>query len=380
MALDEIQQLQHLFTESKHVLLVFNRSDRGDALASALACKTFLEKQHKQADIVADDFVLSKNFSFLSGAEKIQPVLTHLQKFIIKVDVSKAPVETLSYDVKDGWLSIYLTPRQGHITKDELRTAQSTYKYDLIITFGVSDLESLGGVFLNNTDLFYRTPIINIDHQPNNEHFGQINLVEITATATAEIVLKTLKQLNKSLIDTPIATAILTGMIVATQSFKTPNVNPDTLNYASELINLGAKREEIVHNLYRTRTLSTLKLWGEALTNLNHDQTAKLSWVTIDSNQIARAGANEDELKDIIFELINSAPEAEMILLIYETKINNLPAVKGTLYSETGKDMRSLLAPWHGEGNKKQATFTITDKTLAETERAIVEYIKKTAI
>lgn len=380
MALDEIQQLQHLFAESKHVLLVFNRSDRGDALASALACKTFLEKQHKQADIVADEFVLQKNFSFLSGAEKIQSELTHLQKFIIKVDVSKAPIETLSYDIKNGWLSIYLTPRQGNITKNELRTAQSTYKYDLIITFGISDLEALGGVFLNNTDLFYRTPIINIDHQPNNEHFGQINIVEITSTAVAEIVFKTLKQLNISLIDESVSTALLTGMIVATQSFKTPNVNPSTLSCASELINLGAKREEIIHNLYRTRTLSTLKLWGEALTNLKHDQTAKLSWITINSDQIARSGANEDELKDIIFELINSAPEAEMILLIYETKTNNLPIVKGILYSETGKDTRTLLAPWHPEGNKKQATFTVNDKTLPETERMIVEYIKKTVV
>jgi len=111
-----------------------------------------------------------------------------LQKFTIKVDISKTKIDSLSYDIKDDWLYIHLNPKQGTISKKELRTAQSSFKYDLIITLNSPDLESLGDIFENNTDLFYRVPIINIDHQAGNEHYGATNLVELNKTSAGEIV------------------------------------------------------------------------------------------------------------------------------------------------------------------------------------------------
>ena len=175
MALNEFQQFEQLVASSQHILVLFNSKDAGDALSSALALKNILEKQRKQIDIVSADFFVPKNLKFIPDIDSVKPALSHLQKFIIKVDVSKNQIDTISYDVKDNTLSIYLTPKTGLITKHDLRTAQSTFKYDLIITLGVADLESLGEIYYNNTDLFYRAPIVNIDCQANNEHFGHIN-------------------------------------------------------------------------------------------------------------------------------------------------------------------------------------------------------------
>ena len=62
-------------------------------------------------------------------------------------------------------LSIISLPSKVR-SKNELRTAQSGLKYDLIITVNAQDLESLGNVFFNNTDLFYKVPIINFDSHP----------------------------------------------------------------------------------------------------------------------------------------------------------------------------------------------------------------------
>ena len=175
MALNEVQQLKNLLDSSKHILLVLNSVQNTDSICAAVAWKKWLEKQHKQIDIIADNFVLPKNLKFIVGAEEIQPQISHLQKFILKVDVTNVKIDTLSYDIKDNWLSIYLTPKQGVLTKNELRTAQSGLKYDLVITVNAQDLESLGKVFLNNTDLFYKVPVINFDTHPGNEHVGQVN-------------------------------------------------------------------------------------------------------------------------------------------------------------------------------------------------------------
>ena len=376
MPLNEAQQLKQLLESSKHILLVLNSTQNTDSVCGAVAWKKWLEKQNKQVDIIADNFVLPKNLRFIKGVEEIQPQISHLQKFILKVDVTHVKIDTLSYDIKDNWLSIYLTPKQGILTKNELRTAQSGLKYDLIITVNAQDLESLGKIFFNNTDLFYKIPIVNFDNHPGNEHFGQINFIELTATSVSEIIYKTMVQLAAPHIDADIATTLLAGMISQTQSFKTTNVTPRTLNTASELMNLGADREKIVKHLYRTKSISSLRIWGEALTHMESDINLGLVWTTITREDFARAGATEDELKELIDELVNNSPEAKMILLLYEnTKGEN--RVHGFLHVDKQHDTKMLLQTFQSEGNKKSASFIMTNKTIKEVELEVVSKIKK---
>lgn len=376
MALNEVEQLKNLLQSSKHILLVLNSTQNTDSICGAVAWKKFLEKQNKQVDIIADNFILPKSLKFIVGTQDIQAQISHLQKFILKVDVTNVKIDTLSYDIKDNWLSIYLTPKQGVITKNELRTAQSGLKYDLIITINAQDLESLGKTFLSNTDLFYKVPVINFDNHPGNEHFGQVNFVEMTATSVSETIFKTMTQLFAPHIDANIATALLAGMISQTQSFKTTNVTPHTLNTASQLMNLGADREKIVKHLFRTKTISSLKIWGEALTHMESDPNLGLVWTTITREDFARAGATEEELKELIDELVNNSPEAKLILLLYEnTRGEN--KVHGFLHADKQRDAKMLLQSFQAEGNKKTASFAVTNKTIKEVELEVVEKIKK---
>jgi nanoRNase/pAp phosphatase (c-di-AMP/oligoRNAs hydrolase) len=98
MALTDIQQLTKLTKESKHVLIVFGPDHHGDSVAGALALKQFLEKLQKQVDITAEGFTSSnsKQLNFLPGLQSIHDRLTEAQKFTIKVDISKAAVDTIS--------------------------------------------------------------------------------------------------------------------------------------------------------------------------------------------------------------------------------------------------------------------------------------------
>ncbi|HSR89455.1 MAG TPA: DHH family phosphoesterase [Candidatus Udaeobacter sp.] len=376
MSLNETQQLSQLLEKSRHILLVLNSTQNTDSICGAVAWKKWLEKQNKQVDIIADNFILPKNLKFIVSPEEIQPQISHLQKFILKVDVTNVKIDTLSYDIKDNWLSIYLTPKQGVITKNELRTAQSSLKYDLVMTINAQDLESLGKIFFNNTDLFYKVPIVNFDNHPGNEHFGQVNFVEITATSVSEIIYKTVKQISPFHIDAEIATALLAGMISQTQSFKTTNVTPHTLNTASELMNLGADREKIVKHLYRTKSISSLKIWGEALTHMESEPSVGLVWTSITREDFSRTGATEEELKELIDELASNSPEAKVILLLYENTAGE-NKVHGFLSADKQRDAKVLLQSFQAEGNKKTASFVIANKTLKEVELEVVEKIKK---
>ena len=102
MALNEIEQLNHLLENSRHILLVINANQTIDSICGAMAWKKFLEKKHKQVDVVADNFVVPKILRFLKNLEDVQPQISHVQKFILKVDVSNVKIDTLSYDIKDN--------------------------------------------------------------------------------------------------------------------------------------------------------------------------------------------------------------------------------------------------------------------------------------
>jgi phosphoesterase RecJ-like protein len=371
--LNTYEQFKKLLDTSRSVLIVFANKNNEDCIAGALALKKYIKKNNKFAEVVSEGFEHPSRLNFLTDLSKIKPSITNLQKMIIKVDISRTKLETISYDVKDSTLSIFLTPKEGFITKNDLRTAQSTYKYDLIITVGVSDLESLGSTFFNNTDLFYRTPIVNFDNHAGNENFGQINFNELTATSNCEIILNVLSKINESLIDQEIATALLTGMIAQTKSFKTQNVTPYTLNLASKLMNLGADRELIVQNLYRTKTIAILKLWGQALTNLQNDNETGLFWTKIARDDFTKTGAKEEEFKDIINELIGNSPEAKAILLLHETRDNS---VVGILNTEKEYDAMRLIQKFSPTGNRKQATFTLKDADMKKAEDLVVGEIK----
>lgn len=374
MALNDIEQLNKLLENSKHILLLFGAKDNGDALSAAIALKILFEKQHRQADIACSEFTEQKHLGFLSEISSIKNSLSNLQKFIIKVDVSKNPIESLSYDVKDSTLNIYLTPKHGLITKNELRTAQSTFKYDLIITLNSPDLESLGTIFFNNTDMFYRTPVVAIDHAASNERYGQVNIIDLSATSTSEIVYKIVKEAGENYFDENLATAILTGMTIATGSFKQPNISPTTLQIASSLMARGADREKIIQHLYRTRSISTLKLWGEALSHLQNNPRLGLVWSTLTRDNFARSGGTPEDLRGIIEELIGNSPEAKIFALLYE--IDNGEKKVGVLVAaEKNYDAMQLIKPFQPDGNRRIAKATIKGKSLTETETIVLKTI-----
>ena len=282
----------------------------------------------------------------------------------------------MSYDIKDNWLYIHLNPKEGTISKKELRTAQSSFKYDLIITINSPDMESLGDIFENNTDLFYRLPIINIDHQAGNEHYGAVNLVELDKTSSAEIVYGLFKQIDNSLINEEMATAFLTGVISKTRSFKTNNITPFTLNISSELMNRGADREKIIKHLYYSRSINSLKIWGQALTHLQHDNGLGLVWTVITRDELIRSQASEEELTELIDELILNSPDAKLILLLYEVPDKAKQIIKGILVSETAQEPKKLIPRLNPTGIGNRAYFVMEDKGIQTATEEILGYLK----
>lgn len=372
MGLSINQQIFELIKNSQKILITFKKNYSGDALSSALAIFLLLQKMNKQADIVCPDFVIAQNYAFLPEINKTKSDLSGLKKFIISLDMAENKIKDFSYDVKENKLNIYLTPEKL-LDEKNIAFKSGKYKYDLIITLDTDSLESLGEIYEKHSDFFYSTPIINIDHNPENEQYGQINLIELTKTSAAEIIFDLIENYDTNLLDAEIATCLLTGMISKTKSFRSDSVTPRALNIASQLILNGAERDIIIQNLYRTKSINTLKLWGKVLARLKNDSQYKLAWSYLQQKDFIELNMQNPNLSEVIDELITTAPEAEIMILFYE---NQNQTISGLVHTSKNYDALHLTKSFMPAGNKHLADFKLAKNDLVEVSKEVIESIK----
>lgn len=376
-ALRPIQQAYELLTRSKNVLVALPEHPSTDAIASGLAMYLLLQKLEINAKVVAANFTLPTSHQFLPKSKEIGSDLKQLRKFIISVDVSKTPVEELSYDIVGDSLQIYLTPKQNYFKEQDVKASPGDYAYDLVIALDAPSLPSLGGVFEKNTDFFYQTPIINIDHHASNEQFGQVNIVDIVATSVSEIVFELLKEFGHNLLNEQIATNLLAGIISKTKSFRSLHATPRSLNTASHLIAQGARREDIINNLYRTKTLPVIQLWGRALARLKTAGDGIVVYSRLNKNDFERSQTSEDDLPGILDEIMVNAEGAEIAFICFEKSANQIGILMASIKSHNGLHVLKNFHP-KGNPNLTRAEFS-GDLGSAEDHvlNTVIEYLEQ---
>ena len=361
---------------SRQPLIVIPEGGGADSFASAIGVGYLLRKLEKPVHIVSADKEPMTHLEFLDKehSPKVTTGLENIRTFLIQVDVSKTKVDELSYDIVGDKLQIYLKPRSGVWKPEDVDLSSSTYKHDLIICIGAPNLESCAEIFEKHPDFFYRTPIINIDHAPHNEHFGHINLVDMTASSVGEVCHDWIEEIIPELLDEHLATQLLAGMIAKTKSFRAPHVTPKTLQVASSLMARGANRELIVHHLYRTRSVETLRLWGRALARLKADEEKGIVWTLLSQQDFVHAGTTDESLSGVVEELIGSSPTAKIAVLIYEDFEYKTCAL---VHANRPHDAIVLSMPFKPSGTHKEARLYFPEKNIVETEKVIIDHLKK---
>ncbi|MFC1612237.1 bifunctional oligoribonuclease/PAP phosphatase NrnA [Patescibacteria group bacterium] len=368
------QQIIQAIKQAKNILIVFKDIKYGngypaggDAIASALALYGVLAKNNKNIDIASPNFSLPQGLAFLPNSKKIKDKIISQRQATISIDVKEAGIKDFSYKIENNYLNIYLTPKEGSFNFKNIKTDEGSLEYDLIISLDTPDLQFLGDTYIKNKMLFDNAPIINIDHNPQNDGYGDINLIDIKSSSTSEVIWHLVgnsKNLDENIID-----CLLTGIIAKTKNFRRSNINPKTLEVVSQLINLGARREEIVDGLYRTKQVETLKLWGRTLARLK--QNEKIIWSLLTRADFVHSGASEEALPDVIHELIANSSDTDIVVLFFE---NNDKKIKAFLYSEKHDLHLKSLKIQHS--SNQLTCLELPHTNLIDAEKELVEEIK----
>jgi len=368
------QQVVEILRNNKKFLLLTHKGPDGDAIGSLIAFYLTLKRLDKEVTMVCDD-LSPASFKYLNETKEIAQEFVGTRDFVISLDIKENKANKIMYKVEGDKLNIIITPKKGKIDQKMVSFPPGNYNFDAIIVLDSADLDRLGSVYEENPDIFYEVPVVNIDHHPGNAQFGKINLIDITATSTSEILVSVIEALtgDPKFFDENMATALLTGIVTDTNSFQNMNTTPKSLTVAAQLVALGARQQEIIKSVYKTKNLSTLRLWGRALSGIHDEAGDGFVWSALYKKDFTETGAGEEESGGLIDELLKTASGAEFALLLSE-KGND---VHGSLRSiDKTKDVSAIAKIFNGGGHSVAAAFQIKNVKLAENSNSIIQKIK----
>lgn len=372
------KQVIDLIKRSRNILILPSAPPDGDSIGAAISLYLVLKKLHKEVTVVCRD-TIPEVLQFLPNIKIVGDKMVSSTDFIIRLDCRNATPESIKSIKEDNKIDIVITPKQGRFSEDDITFNKGETNYDLIMTVDCADLSQLGELYENNIELFHQIPVINIDHHISNAHFGKINYVDIMASSTTELLLPVIEELGKEentdLIDEDVATLLLTGIITDTGSFQNANTTPKSFAKAAQLIAYGARQQEIIQHVYKTKQLSQLKLWGRVLSKIQTDEKYRIVWSVVSQQDFKETESSEDETGDIIDELMTNAPGAEVVLLMKERPEGVISVSVRT--TAPAIDASKLAEHFGGGGHARAAGFRINDLNLRDAEYNVIEYAKE---
>ncbi len=232
--------LQEIRGRRRFVVTSHARPD-GDGIGSALACAQIVRHMGKQADVV----------------------------------------------MHDGVPRIY----QSLPFADSVIHSDSVPPNDAVI---ILECDSIKRTQLNGLENCF---LINIDHHASGRNFAQVNWIDSSAMATAELIYRMARLAGVSL-DADIATCLYTALMTDTGSFMFEGTNEHTFAIARELVLAGADPAHCARNIYFGQSTAKLRLLGAALANLHRE--GSLAWIWVTQEQMERFDAIEEDCEGLV--------------------------------------------------------------------------------
>lgn len=373
MSLEPFEQFKQFLEKSKDILILIPETSNGDAIGSAWALYFFLQKKGFEVAIATSGNISDK-YSFLPCPEKILNEISGARDFVLSFNTAFNKIANLRSEQTDEKFNIYLTPEKGSIDPRDFSFILAKFKYDLLVVLDAADLEKIGKIYETNPDLFFEVPIVNIDHKSNNENFGQINLTDITASSSCEILTEILQKIDPLSMDKQIAECLLTGIMSATESFQRKNTTPKTLLTAATLMDQGADQQTIVRWLYKTHPLHILKLWGRSMAKLNWDNVSKLAWTGLTMEDFIQSRSKPEDLCLILEKLQENYNEGKFFAAIYNDTPETSVAIIKSIDSENLARLNQAL---QGKLDLNYLKINIALGNLEEAGKTLNEKIKE---
>jgi bifunctional oligoribonuclease and PAP phosphatase NrnA len=236
----------------------------------------------------------------------------------------------------------------------------------VVIFLDCGNIDRMPVDFLQNG----RNKVINVDHHHDNTRFGTINLVDVDASCTAEIVFDLAGLLDVQL--TPeMANALYVGLVTDTGKFMYENTDARSHRMASGLIEAGVQVNEVYRRLYEHAPVEKLKLLARALEGVTLRDGGRLAVTYISTEDYAVTGASE-ALTEGIIDHLRTIDGAAVAAVVRDQADGGRAARKVSMRSTDGRVDVSAIARQHGGGGHRRAAGFGTDLEYEEVVQFLI--------
>lgn len=197
-----------------------------------------------------------------------------------------------------------------------------------------------------------KKPAFVIDHHPMPDaNFFKAMVSIPEAGSTAELVFYLYQLTKPDLVNTEVASALYTGIMTDTGSFRFDSVGPHTHMIVSELIRKGRLNVAKIHErIYDIMTENQLKLISRALGQISFDPKTKLSLMYITEKDLEDTGCTHEDTEGLINYPL-SLKDTKIAILFSERRNK----VKLSLRSKSDFNVNTLARFFDGGGHAKAA-------------------------
>jgi bifunctional oligoribonuclease and PAP phosphatase NrnA len=204
-----------------------------------------------------------------------------------------------------------------------------------------------------------RNKVINIDHHHDNTRFGTINLIDVEASCTAEIVYELSALLGVEM--TPeLANALYVALVTDTGKFMYENTDERSHRMAAGLIEAGVQVNEVYRRLYEHAPIEKLKLLARALDKVEVRDDGRLAVTYISEGDYSSTGASE-ALTEGVIDHLRAIDGTVVAAVVRDQSETDRAARKVSMRSTDGRVDVSAIARVHGGGGHRRAAGFGTD-------------------
>jgi len=236
----DLQSHSILIAQSKLPMIVLPANASFDQQLAAASLNLALTQAQKKPSLCAVKKIANPT---IPGLDLLNTKLGsgHL---LVSFEYEPQAVDKVSYHLDEEQKKFYLTikPQKGEkpLNKDLVEFEYVGADADLIILFGVAQLENLEQLYLGYEDLYQSANIISVVEGAPSYQCNHID--SSTVSSACEVVYQLLTQANVEL-DSDVATNLLAGIQYQTNNFTNYMADANTFEAVASLLRLGARRK-----------------------------------------------------------------------------------------------------------------------------------------
>jgi phosphoesterase RecJ-like protein len=319
MVLDDIKVF---ITERDNFLVSTHVNPDGDAIGSVLVFGQILDELEKNYRIVLQDPPQEK-FSFLSNFNKIQ---------------------------------LYSPEVLGD------------FKVENMIALDCASMGRLGEV---QKLMPSHVPTLNIDHHPDNDLFGTINLVDKNASSNCELIYEVIKKLGIGF-DSNIASQIYTSIMFDTGRFHFSNTTGQAMRVCAEMLEKGADPYLIANAVYHEKPKASIVILRKMLNSLELHLGDRVGFMHLKHEDLAQGGEETSDMDGFVdFPLTIKGVEVSIFAREQEPG-----KFKASLRAKNDVKVNEIAHAFNGGGHTKAAGLRIEGDLKEVKEKLLKETVK----